>query len=70
MKKGDVLAVARVAGIQAAKAQLGAEFLCATPLPLTGIDLSFYLSDDPCMVENSGGRYLHRRRAPGWRWRP
>ena len=38
LKKGDVLAVAQVAGIQAAK-------------PLTGIDITFALSDSPCMVE-------------------
>ena len=42
MKKGDVLAVAQVAGIQAAK---------PTWVPLTGIDITFSLSDEPCMVE-------------------
>ena len=50
MKKGDVLAVAQVAGIQAAKHNWELIPMCH-PLPLTGIDISFSLSDDPCMVE-------------------
>ena len=50
MKKGDVLAVAQVAGIQAAKHNWELIPMCH-PLPLTGIDLSFALQDDPCRVE-------------------
>ena len=50
MKKGDVLAVAQVAGIQAAKHTWELIPMCH-PLPLTGIDITFRLSDDPCMVE-------------------
>ena len=50
MKKGDVLAVAQVAGIQAAKHNWELIPMCH-PLPLTGIDIVFHLSDDPCMVE-------------------
>ena len=50
MKKGDVLAVAQVAGIQAAKHYWELIPMCH-PLPLTGIDIAFALSDDPCMVE-------------------
>ena len=50
MKKGDVLAVAQVAGIQAAKHNWELIPMCH-PLPLTGIDIAFHLSDDPCMVE-------------------
>lgn len=50
LKKGDVLAVAQVAGIQAAKHNWELIPMCH-PLPLTGIDLRFSLSDDPCMVE-------------------
>ena len=50
MKIGDVLAVAQVAGIQAAKHNWELIPMCH-PLPLTGIDISFSLSDDPCMVE-------------------
>ena len=50
MKKGDVLAVAQVAGIQAAKHNWELIPMCH-PLPLTGIDIAFALSDAPCMVE-------------------
>ena len=50
MKKGDVLAVAQVAGIQAAKHTWELIPMCH-PLPLTGVDITFHLSDQPCMVE-------------------
>ena len=50
LKKGDVLAVAQVAGIQAAKHNWELIPMCH-PLPLTGIDITFHLSDNPCMVE-------------------
>lgn len=50
LKKGDVLAVAQVAGIQAAKHTWELIPMCH-PLPLTGIDITFRLSDEPCMVE-------------------
>lgn len=50
LKKGDVLAVAQIAGIQAAKHTWELIPMCH-PLPLTGIDISFSLSDSPCMVE-------------------
>ena len=50
LKKGDVLAVAQVAGIMAAKHNADLIPMCH-PLPLTGIDISFALSDAPCMVE-------------------
>lgn len=50
LKKGDVLAVAQVAGIQAAKHTWELIPMCH-PLPLTGIDISFHLSDEPCMAE-------------------
>ena len=49
MKKGDVLAVAQVAGIQAVKHNWELIPMCH-PLPLTGIDITFALSDDPCLV--------------------
>lgn len=52
LKKGDVLAVAQVAGIQAAKHTWELIPMCH-PLPLTGIDITFHLSDEPCMVEIS-----------------
>ena len=50
LKKGDVLAVAQVAGIQAAKHNWELIPMCH-PLPLTGIDITFALSDEPCMVK-------------------
>lgn len=49
LKKGDVLAAAQVAGIQAAKHCWELIPMCH-PLPLTGIDITFSLSDTPCMV--------------------
>ena len=49
MKKGDVLAVAQVAGIQAAKHTWELIPMCH-PLPLTGINITFSLSDAPCRV--------------------
>jgi cyclic pyranopterin phosphate synthase len=49
MKKGDVLAVAQVAGIQAAKHNWELIPMCH-PLPLTGIDIRFALCDAPCGV--------------------
>ena len=45
MKKGDVLAVAQVAGIMAAKRNWELIPMCH-PLPLTGIDITFSLEAD------------------------
>lgn len=45
LKKGDVLAVAQVAGIQAAKHNWELIPMCH-PLPLTGIDIAFSLGED------------------------
>lgn len=50
LQKGDVLAVAQVAGIQAAKRAWELIPMCH-PLPLTGIDITFALREDPCRVE-------------------
>lgn len=50
IRKGDVLAVAQVAGIQAAKHTWELIPMCH-PLPLTGIDIRFALLEDPCRVE-------------------
>ena len=50
VKKGDVLAVAQVAGTQAAKHTWELIPMCH-PLPLTGIDISFAMEEDPCRVE-------------------
>lgn len=50
MKKGDVLAVARVAGIQAAKRTSEAIPLCH-PLMITSVHVDFELGDDYVDVE-------------------
>ncbi|USF28019.1 Cyclic pyranopterin monophosphate synthase [Firmicutes bacterium ASF500] len=50
IKKGDVLAVAQVAGIQAAKHTWELIPMCH-PLPLTGVDISFRLFENPFRVE-------------------
>lgn len=50
VKKGDVLAVAQVAGIQAAKHTWELIPMCH-PLPLTGINISFALLESPSRVE-------------------
>ena len=50
LKKGDVLAVAQVAGIQAAKHCWELIPMCH-PVPLTGVDIRFSLSEDPCRAE-------------------
>lgn len=52
IQKGDVLAVAQVAGIQAAKHTWELIPMCH-PLPLTGIDIRFALLENPCRVEIS-----------------
>ena len=50
LKKGDVLAVAQVAVIQAAKHCWELIPMCH-PVPLTGVDIRFSLVEDPCRVE-------------------
>ena len=70
IKKGDVLAVAQVAGIQAAKHTWELIPMCH-PLPLTGIDISFALLEDPFRAEITAS--VTRSPvpgSPGWRWRP
>lgn len=49
-KKGDVLAVAQVAGIQAAKHCWEMVPMCH-PVALTGVDISFVLEDDGIAIE-------------------
>lgn len=49
-KKGDVLAVAQVAGIQAAKHCWEMVPMCH-PVALTGVDISFALEDDGIAIE-------------------
>ncbi|GAC1431716.1 MAG: cyclic pyranopterin monophosphate synthase MoaC [Chloroflexota bacterium] len=49
LSKGDVLAVAQVAGIMAAKATSAIVPLCH-PLPLSGVDLRFTLAEEDSSV--------------------
>ena len=51
MKKGDVISVAKIAGIQAAKKTHELIPLCH-PLPLTNIDLSFEIKEDTVDIES------------------
>src|SRR5579872_5186197 len=50
MKKGDVLAVAQVAGVMAAKRTPDLIPLCH-PLPITGVDMAFELDVDKARLE-------------------
>lgn len=50
IKKGDVLAVAQVAGIMAAKRTSELIPMCH-PLPLTSVDIGFYLNEQSNAVE-------------------
>lgn len=49
MKKGDVLAVAQVAGIMGAKKTSDVIPMCH-PIALTGVDISFQLDADTCVI--------------------
>lgn len=49
MKKGDVLAVAQVAGIMAAKRTPDIIPMCH-PIPLTGVDVDFTLDEGACTI--------------------
>jgi cyclic pyranopterin phosphate synthase len=50
VKKGDVLGVARIAGIMAAKKVDQLIPLCH-PLMITGVDISFSFQDEQCSIE-------------------
>ncbi len=50
MKKGDVLQVAQVAGIMAAKKTSELIPMCH-PIILTGVDIEYLLDDDRCAIE-------------------
>lgn len=50
LPKGDVLTVAQVAGVMAAKRTAELIPMCH-PIPLSGIDVRLWLSDDPPAVE-------------------
>ncbi len=50
MKKGDVLAIAQIAGVMGAKRTSDLVPLCH-PLPISGVDMSFELDDGASAVE-------------------
>jgi len=50
VKKGDVLGVARIAGIMAAKKVDQLIPLCH-PLAITGVDITFSFNDEQCTIE-------------------
>lgn len=50
VKKGDVLGVARVAGIMAVKQNANLIPLCHT-IPLTGTEISFEIREEDCIVK-------------------
>lgn len=53
IKKGDVLTVAKVAGIMAAKNTSNLIPMCH-PINITSIDLDFSLDDENCLIEIRG----------------
>ena len=67
VKKGDVLGVARIAGIMAAK-QVDRLIPLCHPLAITGTDVAFTFDDAAAPLAS---RPRSRSpAAPGWRWRP
>ncbi|HZT06168.1 MAG TPA: cyclic pyranopterin monophosphate synthase MoaC [Chloroflexota bacterium] len=50
MEKGDVLAVAQVGGVMAAK-QTGSLIPMCHPLPITGVDLRFHVDHDRSSID-------------------
>ena len=67
MKKGDVLGVARVAGIMGAKRTSDLIPLCHI-LNLTKLTIDFVIKEESCEIEASCRP--RPRGGPGWRWRP
>ena len=69
MPKGDVLAVARVAGIQAAKRTSDLIPLCH-PLPLTRASVDFEAVQPDAKLQASPRPAKVTGAAPAWRWKP
>ena len=67
VKKGDVLGVARIAGIMATKRTSELIPLCH-PLPLTKVSVDFRLLPEGRLWRRSAPS--RRRASPAWRWRP
>ena len=68
IKKGDVLAVAQVAGIMAAK-QTSAIIPMCHPLMLSGIDIHFETDTEENAVHTSRPPSKQPAR-PAWKWKP
>ena len=66
LPKGDVLAVAQVAGIMAAKRTFESIPMCH-PLPLTGADIRFAIEPDGVRI-TSTVRCIRRKRSCIGRW--
>lgn len=67
VKKGDVLGVARIAGIMAAK-QVDRLIPLCHPLAITGADVAFPLTMRP--APSASKPRFRSPAAPEWRWRP
>ncbi len=63
--KGDVIATARIAGIQAAKRTAELIPLCH-PLPLSYVDVAIEVGESERDAHRRGP---HHRPRPAWRWR-
>ena len=63
--KGDAIAVARIAGIQAAKRTPDLVPLCH-PIAIHGVDVDLEVRDDGVAIRATGSG---RPTGPGWRWR-
>lgn len=60
IKKGDVLTVAKVAGIMAAKNTSNLIPMCH-PINITSIDLDFSLDDENCLIEIRGSAKINAK---------
>ncbi len=60
IKKGDVLTVAKVAGIMAAKNTSNLIPMCH-PINITSIDLDFNLDDENCLIEIRGSAKINAK---------
>ena len=69
MKKGDVLAVAQVAGVMAAKRTPDLIPLCH-PLPISGVSMAFELDAEQARLEYGQPSASKARRASRWRHSP
>ena len=69
MKKGDVLAVAQVAGIMAAKKNWELIPMCH-PIALTGVDIAYELDDEAHIIHIRATARCMARQVLKWRLSP